>query len=321
MKKYIFLFFAVCAFSVYANAQNRTGDCTSYTSDDRSVTFYLNDSSAIQLRLCSQSTVRIWFSPDGSFQRNNPSFAVVNEDLEDVGTVHVDEQNACYEIFTPKLRIRVNKSPFNLQIFDKYQKLLFSDYADKGHISNGQRKLEYKTLRRDEHFFGLGEKTGKLDRRGEAYKMWNSDKPCYSAVEDPLYKSIPFFMSSYRYGIFLDNTYKTEFKFGTESRDYYSFEAPGGEMIYYFIFGKDYKEIMKQYVDLTGKPIMPPKWALGFAQCRGLLTSEKLSYEIAEGYRKRGIPCDVIYQDIGWTQYLQDFEWRKGNYELSLIHI
>ena len=44
---------------------------------------------------------------------------------------------------------------------------------------------------------------------------------------------------------------------------------------------------MKQYVDLTGKPIMPPKWALGFAQCRGLLTSEKLSYEIAEGYRKR----------------------------------
>ena len=45
--------------------------------------------------------------------------------------------------------------------------------------------------------------------------------------------------------------------------------------------------------------------ALGFAQCRGLLTSEKLSYEIAEGYRKRGIPCDVIYQDIG----------------LSLIHI
>ena len=128
-----------------------------------------------------------------------------------------------------------------------------------------------------------------MDRRGESYKMWNSDKPCYSIVEDPLYKSIPFFMSSYRYGIFLDNTYKTEFKFGTESRDYYSFEAPNGEMIYYFIFGKDYKEIIGQYVGLTGKPIMPPKWALGFAQCRGLLTSEKLSREIAEGYRKRGI--------------------------------
>lgn len=55
-------------------------------------------------------------------------------------------------------------------------------------ISVTAAQIEYKTLRRDEHFFGLGEKTGKLDRRGEAYKMWNSDKPCYSTVEDPLYK-------------------------------------------------------------------------------------------------------------------------------------
>ena len=88
---------------------------------------------------------------------------------------------------------------------------------------------------------------------------------------------------------------------GTESRDYYSFEAPDGEMIYDSIFGRDYKEILSQYVGLTGKPIMPPKWALGFAQRRGLLTSEKLSREIAEGYRTRGVPCDIIYQDIGWT--------------------
>lgn len=297
------------------HAGDVTGNCVSYTQDGRCVNFTLNDGSAIQLRLCSPSVIRIWNSPDGKFERGNASFAVVNEDLQDIGDLIVNEQNACYEIFTEKLRIRVNKAPFSLQIFDKYQKLLFSDHADKGHVSVGKRKVEYKTLRRDEHFFGLGEKTGKLDRRGETYKMWNSDKPCYSTVEDPLYKSIPFFMSSYRYGIFLDNTYKTEFKFGTESRDYYSFEAPDGEMIYYFIFGKDYKEIMTQYIGLTGKPIMPPRWALGFAQCRGLLTREDLTYEIARGYRERGIPCDIIYQDIGWTQHLQDFNWRKGNYK------
>lgn len=309
------LVFVFCLITPLIHAGDVTGNCVSYTQDGRCVNFALNDGSAIQLRLCSPSVIRIWSSPDGRFERSNASFAVINEDLQDIGELIVNEQNACYEIYTEKLRIRVNKAPFSLQIFDKYQKLLFSDHADKGHVSDGKRKVEYKTLRRDEHFFGLGEKTGKLDRRGETYKMWNSDKPCYSTVEDPLYKSIPFFMSSYRYGIFLDNTYKTEFKFGTESRDYYSFEAPNGEMIYYFIFGKDYKEIMTQYVGLTGKPIMPPRWALGFAQCRGLLTREDLTYEIARGYRERGIPCDIIYQDIGWTQHLQDFNWRKGNYK------
>ena len=308
----IFLILFSC-FTAMAEGENTA--CTGYDKDGRCINFRMSDDSALQLRLCSPSVVRIWYSPDGTFSRKNGSFAVINEDLEDVGTIHIEEQAACYEIFTDKLRIRVNKSPLSLQIFDKYQKLLFSDYADKGHVSEGSAKKEYKILRRDEHFFGLGEKTGKLDRRGESYKMWNSDKPCYSVVEDPLYKSIPFFMSSYRYGIFLDNTYKTEFKFGTESRDYYSFEAPDGEMIYYFMFGKDYKEIIGHYVGLTGKPIMPPRWALGFSQCRGLLTNEKLTYEIAEGYRERGIPCDIIYQDIGWTQHLQDFDWRKKNYE------
>src|SRR5665648_752534 len=86
-------------------------------------------------------------------------------------------------------------------------------------------------------------------------------------------------------------------------------------MIYYFIFGPTYKQIIGRYIDMTGHPIIPPAWALGFAQCRGMLTNEKLTREIAKGYRDRRIPCDIIYQDIGWTQHLQDFEWRKVNYE------
>lgn len=287
--------------------------CFSASGDDRTAVFRAEDGSAIELRLCSGSVVRVRYAPDGVFSKNRTSYAVVDENLGDV-SINVEEQEACYEIFTDALRIRVDKNPLKLTIFDKYQKLLFSDRAEMGRASDGRRKIEYKTLRSDEHFFGLGEKTGALDRRGNSYKMWNSDKPCYSVNEDPLYKSIPFFMSSKRYGIFLDNTYKTEFKFGTESRDYYSFEVPDGEMVYYFIFGADYKEIISQYMHLTGNPIMPPRWALGFAQSRGLLTNESLTYEIAGGYRERGIPCDIIYQDIGWTQNLQDFEWREGNY-------
>ena len=109
----------------------------------------------------------------------------------------------------------------------------------RGHISNGQRKLEYKTLRRDEHFFGFGRK------RPASWTVAAKPTRCgtvTSLVIVPLRtrstRVIPFFMSSYRYGIFLDNTYKTEFKFGTESRDYYSFEAPGERDDLFFIFGK-----------------------------------------------------------------------------------
>lgn len=285
----------------------------SYKQQGNCITFRTDNGAALSLTILSPSLIKIWFDQNGSFIRNNQSFAVVQE-LQELIDVKVNEEPSCYEIFTYKLRIRVNKAPMQLQIFDKWQKLVFGDYKDLGHTSDSLGVKAYKTLRKDEKFFGLGEKTGPLNRRGRVYKMWNSDRPCYSVSEDPLAKSIPFFMSNYRYGIFLDNTYMTEFKFGTESDEYYSFEAPNGAFVYYFIFGKDYKEIQEQYIALTGKPIMPPKWALGFAQCRGLYTKELQALEIASEFRKRKIPCDIIYQDIGWTQNLQDFNWRSGNY-------
>lgn len=312
--QFILLLILFTPFALSAQQSGKAKECTSYTKEGNRIVFNAGDGSKLSLEILGSSVVKVWFDPAGTFTRNNESFAVVNEELEDIGEINVNDEPSCYEIYTSKLRIRLNKNPMQLQIFDKWQKLLFSDFKEIGHVSDSTAKKAYKMLRRDEQFFGLGEKAGPLNRRGREYKMWNSDRPCYSTTEDPLYKSIPFFMSSYQYGIFLDNTYKTEFKFGTESEEYYSFEAPDGAFIYYFIFGKDYKDILSQYIALTGQPIMPPKWALGFAQSRGLYTKEAQALEVATEFRKRQIPCDIIYQDIGWTQYLQDFEWREGNY-------
>lgn len=289
--------------------------CISFEQNRNEVVFLMENKSKLLLKVCSHKVVKVWFEPSGIFARKNPSFAVVDEDFGNMREVSVQEQPQTYEITTDALRIRVTKDPFSLQIFDKYQKLVLGDYKRLGHEGDSSEVSAYKVLRPDEQFFGLGEKSGSLNRRGKEFRMWNSDKPCYGISEDPLYKSIPFFMSSYRYGIFFDNTYKSTFDFGSKSEEYFSFSSPGGEMLYYFILGNDYKEIIANYTLLTGKPIMPPKWAFGFSQSRGLLTREALTRDIAKGYRDRNIPCDIIYQDIGWTQYLQDFSWRKGNYD------
>lgn len=305
-----------CLFSLLAYAQLQgPGTCSSYTISGNTVVFHCSGAKKVSLKLCNSGMIKVWYSSSGKFERSNPSFAVVKEDLEDIKDLHVEEQAQSFEIFTNKLRIRVNKDPIQLMVFDKYQRLLLSDFKDRGLLEDSGKIMSYKTLRSDEQFFGLGEKSGPLNKRGRSYKMWNSDKPCYGANEDPLYKSIPFFISSYRYGVFFDNTYKSEFKFGSESDEYFSFEAPGGEMIYYFIYGQDYKQIIEQYIQLTGKPIMPPKWAFGYSQSRGMYTFEEQAKKIASEFRTRKIPCDIIYQDIGWVQNLQDFEWNKERYK------
>lgn len=297
---------------VLASNEN-PGDISGYEISDNQVEFSFTDSTKLLLELYDQGIVKVWIDPEGTFERNNESYAVLPETFQE--DINVSETPQKYEVYTGDLIIRVNKSPFQIRFFDKYQKLLLEDYQDKGFEADEEGMRVSKTLRPDEHIYGLGEKAGPLNRRGRSYKMWNSDKPCYGVHEDPLYKSIPFFMSNYGYGIFFDNTYKTTYDFGEENDSYFTFGTPGGEMVYYFLYGPTYKEIIARYIELTGQPIMPPKWGLGFSQSRGLLTNEQLTREIAAGYRKRDIPCDIIYQDIGWTQHLQDFEWRDENYE------
>jgi alpha-glucosidase len=290
------------------------GQCLGFDVNGNSAIFHCENSVNVMVKVCSPTIVKLWYE-QGNFLRNNSSFAIIKEDIDNASKLSITEQTGSYEIYTGELIIRIIKNPFQIKFYDKYQKVLLEDYQSKGYQKDSLWQGSYKTLRDDEHFFGLGEKTGSLDRRGKIFKMWNSDKPCYGVEEDPLYKSIPFFISNYGYGIFFDNTYKSVFDFGNSNNNYFSFSSPSGEMAYYFIFGPSYKQIIERYTQLTGKPIMPPEWALGFSQCRGLLTNEKLTREIATEFRKRQIPCDIIYQDIGWTQNLQDFEWNKTAYE------
>ena len=315
MMQRIFVSLVLVSMSIVAQAQWKTpGKINNYTVNGNNVVFHGEQNAKVQIGFCSPSVLKIWFAPDGAFARNNESFAVINELLEPVGAINVNDEPQAYEIFTSKLRVRVNKSPFRLQVFDKWQKLLLGDYNEKGLTADTASIASYKQLRSDEQFFGLGEKSGPVNRRGRSYTMWNSDKPCYGPQEDPLYKSIPFFFSNYRYGIFFDNTWKSKFDFGSASSEYFSFGSNGGELIYYFIHGSDYAQIIEQYTALTGKPIMPPNWAFGFSQCRGLYTNEKLARSVAAEFRKRKIPCDIIYQDIGWTEGLQNFKWAPDRY-------
>jgi len=68
-----------------------------------------------------------------------------------------------------------------------------------------------------DHFFGLGDKPGPLDRKMEAFTMWNTDSFGWQESTDPIYKSIPFFIDMNHgraLGVFLDNTWRTDFDFG-----------------------------------------------------------------------------------------------------------
>ncbi len=204
------------------------------------------------------------------------------------------------------------------KVSEEYRKLLESEghsYSvnDEVHAFDVMKKMQGT-----EHFYGLGDKTGYLNKRHYQYEMWNSDLPdpqvdCFKA----LYKSIPFFITltnSHVYGIFLDNTYKSYFDMGFESEEYFCFGALGGNLNYYYIAGADMPEILRGYTYLTGTFRLPQKWTLGYHQSRwGYICQEDIE-AVATGMRENDIPCDAIHFDIDYMDGYRVFTWNESLY-------
>ena len=98
-----------------------------------------------------------------------------------------------------------------------------------------------KTLPIDEHIYGLGDKTGPLDRRGDTLRRLEHRRVRVRSATDPIYKSIPFFIGTGgaggSYGLFLDNTWRTWFDFGHRDAERIEIGAPDGPIDYYLIAG------------------------------------------------------------------------------------
>ena len=203
------------------------------------------------------------------------------------------------------------------RISDEMVRLL----EEEGHAAANQNEMAFeivKQLQGPEHFYGLGDKTGFLDKRHYAYEMWNTDNPDPQVDSfQALYKSIPFFMAltgQHVYGIFLDNPYKSVFNMGQESEEYYYFGAAAGNLDYYYIAGETLSEVLEGYTYLTGTCPLPQKWTLGYHQSRwGYVTQEDVE-EIARNMRKYDIPCDAIHFDIDYMQDYKVFTWNEKRY-------
>ena len=94
---------------------------------------------------------------------------------------------------TAAMELRIDPSSMKLEALDLSGKVIS---ADAGTIRTSGREFELrKTMPLSEHYFGMGDKTGVLDRRGYTFVNWDSDTYGYTPSTDPIYKSIPFFVA------------------------------------------------------------------------------------------------------------------------------
>lgn len=241
-------------------------------------------------------------------------------------------------VSTEEINVKIY-SDFKVDVYDKAGSLLCEDYRgkrepfvrragdfklaeDEGHeLAKDLKDKVYvaKTMEEDMFFYGMGERTGSLNKRGYHYRNWNTDNPNpHGETFEQLYKSIPFlinFRENKSFGLFFDNTFESSFDLGKENPNYYSFASVDGNLDYYFIYGPSVKEVIKGYTHITGTTPLPQLWTLGYQQCRWSYAPEARVRELAKNFREKDIPCDTLFLDIDYMDGYRVFTWDKNKFE------
>ncbi len=193
------------------------------------------------------------------------------------------------------------------------------------------RAHHYLARKSGERYFGLGERTGPMDRAGGRYRLSNLDAMGYDAAStDPLYKHIPFYITRQdgpagAFGLFYDTLSGCAFDFGREFDNYHGlyrgFVAEHGDLDYWLIAGPDMGEVVRRFTWLTGRPALMPRWALGYSGSTMSYTdapdAQDQMARFLEGCAEHDILCDSFhlssgYTSIGARRYV--FHWNREKF-------
>lgn len=270
------------------------------------------------------NVIRVRVAPTGKFERDL-SYAIDGTARFTTPKMTVSQTSASITLTKfDGTRVVIQKAPFSITMIDeKGNTVLQNDSSDPTAFNATTGEIKTTMMRRSEveTYYGFGEKAfAEMSRNGKFIVNWNTDTFSYPIGTDPIYQSIPFFTALHdgrAYGLFFNNTFRTWFDMGARSPDKYSFGANGGELDYFvFTGGKERspKEVLADYANLTGKTPLPPIWALGNQQSRWSYFPESRVREIADGFRSRKIPLDVLYLDIDYMDGYRVFTWDKKRF-------
>ncbi|KAL6042271.1 Glycosyl hydrolase [Balamuthia mandrillaris] len=167
-------------------------------------------------------------------------------------------------------------------------------------------------------FYGLGERSV-LQKGGRSWEMWNMDAFGYKKETDNLYQCYTMALvanpkrNSY-HGFFFDNPSHAIWDFTDENELIVTTEYGLHPFRYYVIGGGSPTEVIQNYASLTGIMPMPPKWALGYQQCRWSYEPDERVRRLANDFREKDIPCDVIWLDIDYMDGFRCFTWDDAKF-------
>jgi len=248
--------------------------------------------------------------------------------LASCATIMDGIQNIRVPDFFHPPKLEITGAPIDVNLALKPFKVAFTGDARLEQVDDHVIKLTSKSghlripLSKGELIYGLTERlvkdrgpsesqiqeVGSLDRRDEIVWMWHI--PSFSNY-------VPFYISSRGYGLWVEGWNPGVYDIGKTNPDLLDMGFYLGKETFtcYFITGDSFPEIMDRFTKLSGRPILPPKWAYSpwkwRDEHRPVLTDfegVKMNADLVEDitmYEKLGFPKGI---------YLIDRPWGQGNY-------
>jgi alpha-D-xyloside xylohydrolase len=232
------------------------------------------------------------------------------------------------------LTVRAQRHPWRLAVYDTQGREVFGQQRqDRTLLVYGSYPIGYSrdeasgvafhesfALSVEEHFFGLGQQYGPLDKRGQRIVSWSRDPHGFTGGA-LTYHNIPFFLSNRGYGIFVNHTSPITYELGWPSPETGAFRVEDPYLDYFLIYGPQPKDILARYHQLTGRPVLPPLWSFGVWMSRCMYVNRPQVEEVVTRMRELGIPCDVVNLDPLWLKERRrhmrdacDFVWDEEAY-------
>ena len=192
-------------------------------------------------------------------------------------------------------------------------KLLPFSFIKRG-SDNSRSVNPVLTLAPGERIYGCGESFTSLNKVGQKVHLSVTDPQ--GPETDGQYKPVPFFFSNRGYGIFMHTSAPVTCDFGAS---YIGADRlfMADEMVDFFVFFGEPKDILNEYTDITGKSPMLPLWSFGTWMSRITYFSQEEGLDIAKQLRAHKIPSDVIHFDTGWfgVDWQCDYEFAKERFK------
>ena len=250
--------------------------------------------------------------------------------------VPVRETGKTLEFQTATLKLTLNKKPFSFSLKTADGQEITHDIRERAFEQDQLGRVShYMALDPEkDHFFGFGEKSGYLDKKGRRMRMSPKDAIGHDPeFGDPMYKHIPFYIrvnekNRHALGLFYHNSYDCVFDMGQEISGYWErytyYQADGGDIDLFLLNGPDMKSVISRYTLLTGRTALPTKQSLGF--CMSTMYYAELEekcdeeiYKVIDRHEACGIPIDNFWLASGYSSGEEDnlryvFNWNHKRF-------